>query len=77
MQSVTCSEPVNDAEFKTVKNDANLVNSNFDLKKYFKNPTAPYRSPSHITNVKRGLHILLGASKFKSVKDLKEKPFEI
>lgn len=75
MQSVTCLEPLHDNEFKTVKNDAYLVNSNFDLKKKFQNATAPYRSPSHITNLKRGLHILLGASKVKSVKNLKEEPF--
>jgi hypothetical protein len=36
MQSVTLSEPLHDNEFKTAKNYDNLVNSNFDLKKYFK-----------------------------------------
>jgi hypothetical protein len=66
MQSVTCSEPLRDIEFKTVKNDAKLVNSNFDL---IQNATAPYRSPSHITNVKRGLHIRLGASEVEPVKN--------
>jgi hypothetical protein len=38
MQSVTWAEPLHDTEFKTVKNYANRVNSNFELKEYLKIP---------------------------------------